>query len=221
MGRVHPASVVFTFRPIERWSGASRRPRASQFKVTPGRTQDDLRVELAYIGVRSCVIQADLGEDDIRLDGMPRANARWRSSRVVVSFTHPQQGEVSFPCGTYKDFWHNVRAVVKTLEALRAVDRHGVTQRAEQYTGWRALPGGGTAIVVGAFASLEDAARFLLKTGGFPSDQRYVERVIGVADDLKQIYDAAARRAHPDVAGGSDALMSRVNAARDFIRGGG
>ena len=198
MGKIHPAAVSFTFRPIERWSGATRTPRLSQFKVSPGRTQDDLRGELAAIGVRSCVIQADLDESDIRLDGMPRASARFRSERVVVSFEHPQQGAVSFPCGTYARFWHNVRAVVKTLEALRAVNRYGVTQRAEQYTGWRQLPPSGSSIVLAPFVSVEAAARFLLKS----------------------VYDAAARKAHPDVAGGSDALMARVNAARAYIRGG-
>jgi hypothetical protein len=37
---------------------------------------------------------------------------------------------------------HNVYAIAKSLEALRLVDRYGVTRRGEQYTGWKALPAG-------------------------------------------------------------------------------
>lgn len=222
VSKIHPNQVVFRFRPIERWTGAQRRPQSSRFKATGGQTQDDLRCELAAIGVRSCVIQADLDESDIRIDGLPRASARYRSPRVVVSFTHPQQGEVSFPSGKYDSLWCNVRAVVKTLEALRAVDRHGVTQRAEQYTGWKRLTSGGDlsrgAIVVDSFASVEAAARFLLETAGALVDGVSVRLVIDKPHELKCVYDSAARKAHPDLPTGSDALMARVNAARDMIR---
>lgn len=34
----------------------------------------------------------------------------------------------------------NIRAIAKTLEHLRDLDRWGVTKRGEQYTGWKALP---------------------------------------------------------------------------------
>lgn len=219
---VNPNSVRFRFRPIERWTGTRRTPKRSQFKVSAGRTQHELACELAAIGVRSCVIQADIDESDIRLDGMPRANARQRTPRVVVGFEHPQQGAVSFPSGKYDRLWCNVRAVVKTLEALRAVDRHGVTQRAEQYTGWKQLPSGGDlsrgAIVTGSFASVEAAARFLLETARATPVEASVRRVIDEPDGLKWAYDGAARRAHPDLSTGSDAVMAKVNAARDMIR---
>lgn len=211
-------NVEFVFRPIERWNGQQRTPRRSQFKVTPGRTQDDLRYELAKINVRSCVLQADLSESDIRIDGMPRANARYRSARVILSFTHPKQGEISFPCGTYTHFWCNVRAIVKTLESLRAVDRYGVTQKSEQYTGWKALPAG-SAIVLNAFGTVEDAARYLLAIANFETTGFRVRQMIENEDECKKVYDEAAKRAHPDCGIGSNALMAKVNAARAMIRG--
>ncbi len=43
------------------------------------------------------------------------------------------------------DFWqHNVRSIALGLEALRAVDRYGISRRGEQYAGFRAaLTSGG------------------------------------------------------------------------------
>ena len=203
---------------IEKWTGKGMTPKRSSFKVTPGRTQDELCHELSMIGVRACVIQADLREADIRVDGMPRANARFRTPRVIITFKHPRQGEISFPCGTYDRFWCNVRGVVKTLESLRAVDRYGVTQRAEQYTGWKALPTG-SAIVLNEFSSVEDAARFMIETAGMWVHSNLVNRVVFHDSVTKEVFDQAAKRSHPDHDGGSDALMAKVNAARAMIRG--
>jgi hypothetical protein len=42
------------------------------------------------------------------------------------------------------DYWqHNVRSIALGLQALRAVDRYGITRRGEQYAGFAALPAGG------------------------------------------------------------------------------
>lgn len=51
-----------------------------------------------------------------------------------------KKGSLRFPCDTYISWEDNLRAIVLTLERLRAIDRYGVTQHAEQYKGWNALP---------------------------------------------------------------------------------
>lgn len=224
MSSIHPASVEFQFRPIAHWNHGTGPKRVnSPFRVGAGRTQDELRCELAAIGVRSAVIQADLDPSDIRLDGVPRSNARFRTGRVILSFTHPKLGDLSMPCWQFRDLWDNLRAIVKTLEALRAVDRYGVTQRAEQYRGWSALPPAGTAIVVAEFATAEDAARFLLKTAhndpAHTPAPGVIKLVIDDAEFRSTAYRAASKTAHPDT-GGSETLMRRVNAARDMIERG-
>lgn len=215
--KIHPAHVELRFRPIQAWPGPiTAELKSDRFDSTPGRTQTDLRGELAAIGVRSAVIQADVFEDDLRRDGMFRANAKFGSSRVIVAFEHPDQGSVSFPCWTYRSFWANLRAVVKTLEALRAIDRHGASRNAQQYTGWKQLPASATAS--DAFVTVEDAVRYLAKVQNPDStmDPRVVELAIEDAEIRKGLYRAACRHAHPD-AGGSDAMMARVNAAKDMI----
>ena len=224
---VHPSDVSFVFRPIERWTGLDRVPKNGAFKVTPGRTQQDLKIELSRIGVDSCVIQADLDDSDIRIDGMPRANARYRSSRVIVSFTHPDQGAVAFPCGTYRDLWHNLRAIVLTMESLRAVNRYGVTQKSEQYTGWKTLPaggvGGGDSIIpsspsAGGFSTVDEAARFLIEASPAKATPSRVEDILSNSDYLTSVYRSASRRAHPDLIGSEgERIMIRINAARAMV----
>lgn len=219
MAKIHPDRVEFVFRPLVTWTGPTGPARRnSPFRVTPGRTQDDLRCELAALNVARAVIQADLDESDIRIDGMPRANARFRSGRVVLSFEHPKAGPMSMPCGAFADLWDNLRAITKTLEALRAVDRYGVTQRSEQYAGWKQLPPQGGANVEYEFVTVEDAARFLIKTAapGLQFGPETVRSAILTPGKLTEYFRAAAQRAHPDV-GGSEDLMRKVNAARDMI----
>lgn len=219
MSKIHPAYVELRIRPIERWSGPeSGGKKDDRFDRTGTQTQSDLRIELAAIGVRNAVIQADITEGDLRNDGMLRANARFQSSRIMLAFNHPTQGAVSFPAWTYRDPWANLRAIVKTLEALRAIDRHGVTRNAQQYTGWKQLPPQGEAIAATEFATVHDAARFLLKTQ-IPKAQiaeAWVRDIMESSDRLNRVYREAAKNAHPDT-GGSDELMRKVNAARDMI----
>jgi hypothetical protein len=61
---------------------------------------------------------------------------------VILSFDS-KHGPLSYPCDRYTQWQDNVRAIALSLEALRSVDRYGVTRRAEQYCGWQRLPGAG------------------------------------------------------------------------------
>lgn len=62
------------------------------------------------------------------------------------------------------------------LEALRAVDRHGITRRGEQYAGFKALPPGGPSVERGRLLVEQHGSvrRALLAThpdhGGDPSE---------------------------------------------------
>lgn len=223
MSKIHPAHVELRVRPIEAWTGPARGGnKDDRFERSGTQTQSDLRVELAAIGVRQGVIQADITEDDLRNDGLLRASARFRSSRIVLAFKHPKQGPVSFPSWTYQDPWANLRAVVKTLEALRTIARHGVTQNDQQYTGWKQLPPQGTVIVAAEFVTVEDAARFLIGAmsvdPNLPNQPGVIkpETVVRSPGVLQRVYHLAAMNNHPDK-GGADEVMRRVNAARDMI----
>lgn len=219
MSKIHPARVELVFRPIQNWNGPDRCvDKNDRFERTGTQTQIDLRCELAIIGVGQAIIQADVSDDDIRRDGMFRARATFRTSRIVVGFTHPKQGPVAFPCWTYRDAWANLRAIVMTLEALRTVERHGVTRNAQQYTGWKALPEGDGAapFAVGEFSSPLAAAEYIVKIAGIGDCHISPTAMVRSAEPLRLAYRAACRRSHPDQ-GGSEEVMRRVNLARDFI----
>jgi hypothetical protein len=143
------------FRPYATWPHGNTLIRRSRhtFKAAWPATLELLDRELRHLGARDVVIGAALREQDIRLDGWPRADARtpWHpgievsfdvidrnwSATAVVPRRYVRLVYSTDECA----FWqHNVRSIALGLEALRAVDRYGITKRGQQYAGWRALP---------------------------------------------------------------------------------
>lgn len=134
--------LAITFRALSGWPGKPTpygARRRSQFSTSWPKTVDLLEKELGHLNAKNVVIEADCPASEIRIDGHLRANAKLRGPGVVVSFDS-SKGPLRFPCDTFTDWQANVRGIALGLEALRAVDRYGVTQHAEQYKGWNALP---------------------------------------------------------------------------------
>lgn len=134
--------IDFIFRPVEVWPGVRTARRVeSQFKAPWNGTLDKLEYELKRLGARDVVIQRDdITLADIRNDGQIRGIHRADLGRpgVILAFSSPK-GSLSFPSDRYTSWRDNVRAIALALEALRAVDRYGVTRGNEQYTGWARL----------------------------------------------------------------------------------
>jgi len=198
-------------RPIAAWPGPMTPAEARQrspFKAAWRSTLDTLDRELHYLGkagAASAVLQVAMREQDFRLDGMPRANARPEHPGVILA-VEAAAGPLSFPCDTYVSWQDNLRALALALEALRKVDRYGVTRRSEQYRGWKALPGGPTPMPGpdGHTMTVEDASEFLheqaVASGRLPSNAvRDVLLLRPVTVDVA--YRLAARRLHPDKGG--------------------
>ena len=74
---------------------------------------------------------------------MPRSNARTPlHPGIELSFDTPQHGRLVYATDVCSRWEHNVRSIALGLEALRAVDRYGITRRGEQYAGWKQLASG-------------------------------------------------------------------------------
>lgn len=132
----------YTFRPLGAWTEGDTKPRhgPTTFSASWPSTLDLLKAELAHLDARHVVIQADFTEADLRVDGMPRANARTpRHPGVRIAFDS-RYGPLTYSTDAHAFWQHNVRAIALSLRNLRAVDRYGVTRRGEQYVGWKALP---------------------------------------------------------------------------------
>lgn len=206
-------------RPISTYPVPETRDRRrAPFRVTPGRTMDELQRELDTIRARDVVLEIDIMEHEISVrTGWPLASARPRTPRVVLSFTHPDQGGVRYPCDTFLHWEDNVRAIRLALEALRAVSRYGVVRKGEQYAGWKALPAQGTAVMTTQAAIAILVARDP-RSAHVTSDvavkmQREALRSREIARD---VYLAAAKATHPD-AGGTTAGFQQVQAAREVL----
>lgn len=186
--------IAVTFRPMALWphpeTPASRRRSRWTFKAPWSSTLDLLDRELRYLRASNAVIGAGFREVDIRLDGWPRSSAREPSfPGIELSFDSPH-GRLVYATDACERWEHNVRSIALGLEALRAVDRFGITRRGEQYAGWKALPAGGPSPDRGAAIIREhggDVRRALFAThpdhGGDAEDFASVQaaREAGVA----------------------------------------
>lgn len=193
------------FRPIVAWPGKRRSgSRSSQFRASYTDTLQLLDRELGYLKAKNIVIQLALGDDDIRLDGMPRRDARPSHPGVILSFDS-KHGPLSYPCDTYPRWEDNLRAIALALENLRAVDRYGVTMRGEQYQGWKALPG--------PMQAGDARAQLSALAGGMP---------VSTQEEIKAAYRKAAFEFAPDRnPGDADAAakflkLQEIKAALDF-----
>lgn len=204
--------MQYEFRPIGVWAGAltpySSRKR-SQFKAGYEQTLDLLFGEAEKLGARHLVIQVDLQPRDIRRDGLPRADARHGSNPGVVVSFDSRHGPLRYSTDAYDDWRSNLRAIALSLESLRAVDRHGVSKRGEQYAGWTAI-GAGTP-GRGPFAT-EDEARQWMRGA---ADVEGISRASWAT--LDDLYKKLAVLMHPDMPKGDPERWERLDAAATLL----
>ena len=128
-----------------------------------------------------------------RLDGLPRSGAREPDDAGAAVYWKERGGARRvMAIDQYEKVADNLAAIAATLDAMRAIERHGgaaILERA--FTGFVALPA--------------------------PGAVRDWWEVLGVArtaslDEARAAYRRAASEAHPD-RGGDDARMAAINAA--------
>lgn len=132
-----------TFRPLPVWPHRPTDPRQyGRFETSYPRTLGLLEREVRFLGGEDITMGVGLREADIRLDGQPRANARaFGHPGVEISFNSTEHGRLSYATDQYLDWQDNVRAIALSLEALRAVERWGVS-KGRQYAGFQLLTAG-------------------------------------------------------------------------------
>lgn len=204
----------YTVRPLSdrTWLRPASRRQSTRFSASWKETENLLLDEVDRLKGRDLVIEVDVREQDLRLDGTLRANAREAATPgVVVAFDTAQHGPMLYRCDTFvapygfqgPDWQHNVRAIALTLQALRAVDRYGATETGQQYTGFKALPGPGEGVPMPTPTRMTSTvAAELLRSYG------------QIGDSLASAYRAAVRRTHPDIGGNRDDFDRVREAAR-------
>jgi hypothetical protein len=145
--------VIYTVRPISDRTPFRGTHEGSPFTADWASTVTLLERELDMLYARDIVIEVDVREGDIRLDGQLRADAKASTPAVRIAFDS-SVGHLVYATDRYQRVWgsrsrmdswqHNVRAIALGLEALRKVDRYGITRRGEQYAGWKQITNGMT-----------------------------------------------------------------------------
>lgn len=201
-------TLQYQFRPIDAWpTTRTVNRKKSPFQASWGKTLGMLENELGHLQASGVVIQAYVDASKIRNDGMLYASAKPSQPGVILSF-NSKHGPLLYPCDTFDDWQANVRAIALSLEALRKVDRYGVTKRAEQYKGFEKLEGPSPA------DQMNHAAKVLCNAAGYAAVKP--EHLNG--DFLEQVYRKAATATHPDH-GGTDEKFKAVESAYRILAG--
>jgi len=166
--------------------------------------------ELQALAAENVVLQMAIQDRDIRRDGWIRANARPGHPGVILTF-ESIHGPLSYPCDTFDDWQANVRAIALALEALRKVDRYGVTRRGEQYAGWKQLPPPGAS---SATMTACIAAELLADAEGLDGDP---EDLMDHPEAVRLTYRTAAKNTHPDRHGGDTRRFQLLQEAKAVL----
>lgn len=150
--------------------------------------------ELEKLGVRNpqddAVISTNL---KLNMRGYPRGDQGEPSDRGVAVYWQVKNKPMRvMAIDNYYAVADNLAAIAATLEAMRAIERHGGAQILDRaFTGFQALPAAGPP--------------WYAVLGVTPG---------ATVEQINAAYRAKAMTAHPDK-GGSHAAMSELNAARD------
>lgn len=130
----------------------------------------------------------------LRNDGLPRSGQREPDDPGVAVYWGRGRTARCIAVDRYDRVADNLAAIAATLEAMRAIERHGgaaILERA--FTGFTALP----------------APEQPWQTLGLETSHPTQEQI-------DRAYRRLASEHHPD-RGGNEAMMSRINAARDDL----
>lgn len=170
--------------------------RTSKFEPTSfAVARDNLLTELKRLGARNVVLSTNI---ELRQDGLPYSGRRQPDDcGVAVYFTDRKKRQMALACDRWKKIEDNVRAITKTIEALRGIERWGSGEMLDAaFTGFAALPPS-------------------------PQSKPWWE-VLGCSKEssdgwVQTAYRSACMQYHPD-RGGSNEAMALVNRAYEQFR---
>jgi len=114
----------------------------ARFTVSMARARDELIAEIH----RLCrhypdpliVLSTNVS---LRLDGLPYASQRAPEDPGAAVYFRYKKAQRVFACDIFRRVEHNIRAIGKTIEAIRGIERWGASDMLERaFTGFEALP---------------------------------------------------------------------------------
>lgn len=177
----------------EGWPRTERRER-SRFDITHSNAQSQLVNQLNLMGARYPVISTNV---TLRRDGLPYTSGPSsrspEDSGVAVYFQYKGK-QMTFACDRWDKVGDNVRAIGKTIEAMRGIERWGASDMMERaFSAFEALPPPSGEVTETCWDVL----------GIEPTQD---------ANAIRSAYRTQLKRAHPDH-GGAREEFDRVQAA--------
>ena len=106
--------------------------------LTFGRARDELFAELRRLGATGIVLSTNI---ELRQDGLPYSNRRIPADPGVSVYFQYKKRPMVFACDQWRSPEENVRAICKTIEAIRGIERWGASDMLERaFSGFQALP---------------------------------------------------------------------------------
>ncbi len=132
-----------TWRQLPAWPYPPAPKSTVTFRADWAQTIRNLGEEIERIKGSAVLIGIVADDSQFLLDGSVRQGFRTTHPGVEVSFDTPDRGRLAFHTDAFGSVQANLRAISNGLEALRAVDRYGITSGNEQYAGFAQLTAGG------------------------------------------------------------------------------
>ena len=110
----------------------------SRFQSTEGVARSVMTDEIGRMGGRNIIISTN---KPTRRDGLPYASAKEPEDSGVAVYFERKGTRVCFACDQYHYIWENMKAIAKTIEAMRGIERWGSAEMLDQaFVGFKALP---------------------------------------------------------------------------------
>lgn len=214
--------LSYIFKPLDEKYPRELTPSGARvdakFKVTWSGVQDILERELRMLGYRegSVVLQTAHNKYDVRKDGQLRGDVRAPSHPgVIVSFdvmddTGSRWIQMAFESDRFTQWKDNVRAIADAMEALRKIDRYGVSgvgKSGAQYEGYKRLES-----AEGKIGDYDMAIAFLSEHSGIEAPELQASSIA-----REKAFRKAARKFHPDSATGDLNEFQKLNDVRMFL----
>jgi hypothetical protein len=185
----------------------------SKVRTPLTQTLKDLDRELDMIGARDVVVQLDISEQQLRLDGGLRSDAAAKSPPIVLTFTRKKTPYV-FACDHFKRWQDNLRAIALGLDGLRRLERYHIAQTGDQYRGWLALPAAGATVPT---LSTGQAATLIARLAGAPDTDARSKEILTNPANAEFCLRLAKAKTHPD-AGGRNEDWTLLQEAERILR---
>ncbi|MBK1883682.1 J domain-containing protein [Luteolibacter pohnpeiensis] len=176
-----------------------------QFKGTQGKVQLELLAEIDKLVLGKEAARYTMADGlviistnvPLKRNGLPYANQKEPEDPGVAVYFQRKGKQQCFACDKYDRVWKNMRAIQRTIEALRGIERWGSSDMLDRaFTGFVGLPA--------------------------PGPRPWWE-VLGMngtesKEAIKERYRELAKRHHPDIGGNPDQFAEINTAYQEAIK---